>query len=81
MSDVEDDVDIITCPLSTSRSKTIEGPDMLEKHHTTCKDGISENTQLKQTCHMMANMIDTFMDPTVLMVGTVTSSGEVLARS
>ncbi len=72
MSDFEDDVGIISCPLASPRSEQLgeyELPEAIEKLLATCKSNITEE-QMKIVREKLAYMTDTFMDPSVPLVGT-----------
>ena len=72
MSDFEDDMDIISYPLATPRSKPLgkgKLPESLEKLLANCEDDISEEQMIKAR-ELVESMTDTFMDPSVPLVGT-----------
>ncbi len=72
MSEFEDDADIISCPLSTPRSKPFgkgELPQAIEKLLVKCNDTLNED-QMKLACEKIASLSDSFMDPSVLLIGT-----------
>ncbi len=72
MSELEDDVEIISCPLATPRSRPLregEIPEAIEKLLGTCTDNLTED-QMKLAHNMLATMINTFMDPSVPLVDT-----------
>ncbi len=66
------DLDIISCPLATLRNKPLgegELPEAIEKILVTCKSNITED-QTKLAQEQLATMTDTFMDPSVPLVGS-----------
>ncbi len=72
MSEFEDDVDIISCPLATPRSRPLgkgESPEAIEKLLAKCNDTLSED-QMKVAREKIASMTDTFMDSSVPLVDT-----------
>ncbi len=72
MSEFEDDADIISCPMSTPRSKPLgkgELPEAIAKLLAKCNDTLNED-QMKVTLEKIASMTDTFMDPSVPLIGT-----------
>ncbi len=67
ISEFEDDVDIISCPLATPRSRPLgksELPEEVEIFLAKCSDTLNED-QMKVACEKIASMTDTFMDPSV----------------
>ncbi len=72
MSDFEDDVDIISCPLASPRSEPLgeyELPEAIEKLLLTCKSNVTEE-QMKIVREKLADMTDMLMDPSVPLVRT-----------
>ncbi len=53
MSDFKDDVDIISCPLASPRSESLELPKAIEKLLATCKSNITED-QMKIVLEKLA---------------------------
>ncbi len=65
MSEFEDDIDNISCPLATPSSRPLgkgELPEAIEKLLAKCSDTLNED-QMKVTREKIASMTDTFMDP------------------
>ncbi len=72
MSEFEDDTDTISCSLATPRSKPLgkgELPEAIEKLIAKCNDTLNED-QTKVPHEKIASMTDTFMDPSVPLIGT-----------
>ncbi len=72
ISEFEDDVDIISCPLATHRSKPFGKGELLEaieKLLTKCSDILNED-QMKVAREKIASIADTFVDPSVPLIGT-----------
>ncbi len=72
MSEFEDDMDIISCPLANPRSKPLGKGELLEaieKILTKCNDTINED-QMKVAREKIASMTDTFMDHSVPLIVT-----------
>ncbi len=72
ISEFEDDADIFSCPLATPRSKPLgksELPEAIETFLVKCNDTLNED-QMKVARETIASMTDTFMDPSVPLIGT-----------
>ncbi len=72
MSDFEDDMDIISCPLDSPRSEPLgedELPESIEKLLATCKSNITED-QMKIVHETLTDMTHMFIDPSAPLVGT-----------
>ncbi len=68
MSEFEDDMDIIHSPRNKPLGKG-ELPEAIEKRLAKCSDTLNED-QMKVVHEKIASMTDTFMDPSVPLIGT-----------